>query len=115
VTAPTNSIEVTYTNHTNMDAGFGGVYEPGQRLVRGYTGTLVVDDPLAIEAIAERIFRLHNRDGRPDGSLCPSMSVGDVIVIGETAISCDRFGWKLVRVDAADIISDRSWAHVPYR
>jgi hypothetical protein len=42
-----------------------------------------VPNATGLNAIAERLFARHNRDHRPDGQLCPSMSVGDVIVIGE--------------------------------
>jgi len=98
---------ITYTNYTNIDASFCRPYEPGDRLVRGWTGT--TDIHANLMACAEWLFMKHNRDDRPDGQLCPSMSVGDVIVIGEVALSVDRSGFKVVQLDAADLITDRNW------
>jgi len=104
---------VSYTNYTNIDSHFMRAYEPGDRLVRGWTSELpfVVTPELLMET-AEVLFMLHNRDDRPDGQLCPSMSVGDVIVIGETAVSVASFGFEVVQLDANDIINDRTWKEV---
>lgn len=102
--------QVAYTNWTNLDARFSEHYQPGHRLVRGWVGTLEVTDPTALEEIAERLFRIHNRDDRPDRYLCPSMSVGDVVVIGEVAISVAGRGWEIVRLDPSDLITDRTWS-----
>jgi hypothetical protein len=81
---------VEYTNYTNVDAGYLRTFEPGDRLVRGHHGDLDVTDPTDLDAIAEAIFERHNRDDRPDGRLCPSLSVGDVVVVGEIAVSVAR-------------------------
>ena len=105
-------MEVQYTNYTNVDARYVDVYEPGNRLVKGYSGTIEVDDPTNLHRIAELLFHKHNRDDRPDGRLCPSMSVGDVIVVGETAVSVASMGWQNVHLDPADIITDRTWSEV---
>ena len=105
-------MEIGYTNYTNLDACFARPYQCGDRLVRGYSGTIVTDRGEPIEAIAERLFTRHNHDDRPDGQLCPSMSVGDVVVIGEVAVSVDACGWCRVHPDQADVISDRSWRTV---
>jgi len=106
-------ITITYTNYTNIDASFCRTYEPGDRLVRGYTGSIEIEDWDGFVSgphnVAERIFARHNRDDRPDGQLCPSMSVGDVIIISETAVSVDRVGFVVVQLDAADLIIDRTW------
>ena len=56
----------------------------------------------------EQLFAKHNRDDRPDGQLCPSMSVGDVVILGETAYTVESIGWERVDLDAADLITDRS-------
>jgi hypothetical protein len=109
---PTTIRTLTYTNYTNIDAGFMRPYEQGDRVVKGWTGSITVDDPTNVEAIAERIFAKHNRDDRPDGRLCPSMSVGDVIIFGEVAVSVASMGWEIVHLDADDIIDDRSWVDV---
>ena len=101
---------MAYTNFSNVDARFGRPYERGDRLVRGHRGTIDVEGAEPIDAIADRLFACHNADDRPDGQRCPSMSVGDVVVIGETAVSVEDVGWCRVVVDPADVIVDRSWA-----
>ena len=107
-------IEVAYTNYTNLDAGYARPYKPGDRLVSGHRGHIDIDrlDQLDLHAIAGRLYIRHNRDDRPDGLLCPSMSIGDVIVIGETAVSVDTVGFRRVTLDGADLITDRSWRAV---
>jgi hypothetical protein len=105
-------MEVAYTSYTNVDAGFIRTYERGDRLVHGYTGTIDVHDGDDASTIAERLFARHNRDDRPDRDLCPSMSVGDVIVIGEIAVSVAGVGFRRVDVDADDLIVDRTWRDV---
>jgi hypothetical protein len=102
-------MDLPYVNFTNVDAGFRRPYEPGDRLVRGHRGTVDVDGAELVERVAERIFERHNHDDRPDGQLCPSMSIGDVVVIGEVAVSVDRVGWRRVQLDPTDLITDRSW------
>ena len=62
-------MEIGYTNYTNLDACFSRPYQCGDRLVRGYSGTIVTDRGEPIEAIAERLFTRHNHDDRPDGEL----------------------------------------------
>ena len=105
-------MELAYTSYTNVDAGFLRPYERGDRLVRGYTGVVDVDEADDVGAVAERLFARHNRDDRPDGQLCPAMSVGDVIVIGEVAVSVAGVGFQLVDVDSDDLIVDRTWRQV---
>ena len=102
---------VTYTNYTNIDASYCRPYEPGDRLVKGYSGEVevVLDTPTLS---LEYLFAIHNRDDRPDGQLCPSQSVGDVIVIGETAWSVASIGFIRVALDPADLITDRTWSEV---
>jgi hypothetical protein len=34
------NVELAYTNYTNIDAGYLRPYESGDRLVRGYSGTI---------------------------------------------------------------------------
>jgi hypothetical protein len=100
-----------YVNYTNVDAGFARPYEPGDRLVRGFAGE-VYGDPADLAAAAEVVFARHNRDDRPDGRTAPSLSVGDVVVFGEVAVSVARFGFVRVEFDAADLIVDRRWSEV---
>lgn len=97
-----------YINYTNLDAGFCRTYEPGDRLVKGWTGEVATPSVAALDDI----FARHNRDDRPDGRLCPSMSVGDVIILGDTAWSVASFGFKPVTVDPADLIADRTWTEI---
>ena len=80
--------------------------------MRGYHGQVPIDDVTDVAAIAEQLFERHNRDDRPDRHLCPSMSVGDVIIIGETAVSVDRIGFQIVHPDPDDLITDRTWRTV---
>jgi hypothetical protein len=101
------NVQLAYTNYTNVDAGYLRPYRPGDRLVRGCSGTIDVDTEPAM-AVADRLFVRHNRDDRPDALLCRSMSVGDVVVIGEIA-GC---GVEQVVVDAEDMIIDRNWRDV---
>ena len=105
---------LTYTNYTNIDASFCRPYEPGDRLVKGWSEAFPAcfraRHRLASTIVVEVIFAKHNRDDRPDGRLCPSMSVGDVIVIGEIALSVASIGFVRVAVDPADLITDRTWS-----
>ena len=100
----------TYTNWTNIDSHFGRAYQPGDRLVRGWQGRMSFQPGDDVELIAERLFYRHNMDDRPDGRMCPSMSVGDVIVIGEVAVSVASLGFQVVQLDAADLITDKTWS-----
>lgn len=85
-------VRVAYTNYTNVDARFARPDQPGDRLARGYSGTIDVRGGEPVEDIPERLFARHNRDDRPDGQLCPSLSVGDVVVVAEVAVSVHACG-----------------------
>ena len=97
---------VTYTNYTNMDSRFMRGYEKGDTLVRGYTGTID-----ALDSAADAIYMKHNRDDRPDGQMCPSLSMGDVINIDGKWVTVLDFGFGEVTVDPDDITT-RSWLEV---
>jgi len=109
---------VRYTNYTNLDACFLTPYQPGDRLVKGWTGEVdefTVSDVAIVEVTLERIFTRHNRDDRPDGQLCPSMSIGDVVILSAddaipAAWSVNDRGFVPVTVDPADLITDRTWS-----
>jgi len=103
---------LTYTNYTNIDASYCRPYEPGDRLVKGWSGEIEVGLVPSFDDIVEIIYALHNRDDRPDGRLCPSMSVGDVVIVGESALSVASIGFIRVAVDPADLIVDRTWSEV---
>lgn len=108
-------MEIGYRNYTNGSHPFMRGYEPGDVLVEGWAGTLVLDESLDVYAAAERVFVRHNRDDRPDGQLCPSMSVGDVVVIGEVALTVKSFGFAFCAVDVDDIVTTpwRTWITTP--
>lgn len=97
----TSRITVDYRILHNLDARFGRPYEHGDRLADGYCGQVSVSDPAEV---AELVFVRHNRDDRPDGKSAPSLSVGDVVVIGETAVSVDRWGFVGVSVAPSDLV-----------
>jgi len=100
---------VRYTNYTNMDTFFRA-YEPGDRLVKGWEGEVEASDDL--RGTLDRIFARHNRDDRPDGQLCPSMSIGDVVVLEGEAFSVDAHRFHPVVLHEADLITDRTWREV---
>ena len=102
-------MEISYRNYTNGSAPFLRGYQPGDVLIAGWAGTVAIDESLDVFAVAERLFVRHNRDDRPDGQLCPSMSVGDVVVIGETALTVESCGFSICSVDAGDVVTDLPW------
>ena len=102
-----------YTNYTNMDARFCRGYETGDRLVKGWEGE--VPPGCAATDRLEYLFAKHNRDDRPDGQLCPSMSVGDVVELDGRWHTVVDIGFESVTVDPDDLITDRTWREVPYR
>ena len=99
---------VRYQLWHNHDAGFWRPYEPGDDIRPGYEGTLE-DFPgvgpwgwptaqregtrQSYPAVLEKIWWIHNRDDRPDGQTAWSLSIGDVVVIGECAWSVDHVGF----------------------
>jgi len=101
-----------YTCYTNVDRGFDGVYQPGDRLVRGHQGTIDLLPGESLSALMERIYARHNADDRPDGDLCPSMSVGDVVYLGEGYFSVSEVGFRTVGVMPDDLITTRTWLEV---
>ena len=69
--------------------------EVGDRLRRVVELMIAADEP---EEAADVVFRAMNHvDGSevemvPDGER--SMSVGDVVLIGDVALACEPFGWR---------------------
>jgi hypothetical protein len=101
-------MEITYRLLHNLDTRYStNAYTPGQRLADGYIGEIAFH-PEALFAAAEAIFLRHNADDRPDGQSAPSLSVGDVVILGEIALSVDRIGWTKVTVNPDDLLG------VPY-
>lgn len=106
------TLDFPYTCYTNVDGRFDGIYVQGDRLVRGHRGTITVPRGTSFAEAAERVFAIHNADDRPDGQLCPSMSVGDVVVFGESALSVSEVGFRTVTLDPDDLITDLTWREV---
>ncbi len=102
---------ITYRNYTNASHPFLRGYRHGDVLIAGWAGTLDVENPsmISVAKLAERLYIRHNGDDRPDGQSCPSMSVGDVVVISETAVSVEGLGFTVCTIDAADIVADLTW------
>lgn len=103
---------LAYTCYTNVDRGFDGTYQQGDRLVRGHIGMIEVPIGTSMAAAAEMVYAVHNRDDRPDGQLCPSMSIGDVVTFGEVALSVSEVGFRSVELRPDDLITSRSWREV---
>jgi hypothetical protein len=92
----------SYVIFHNLDAGYMRIYQRGDRLADGYRGTIRTSGDLA--RAAEAVFSRHNRDDRPDGQSAPSLSVGDVVVFGEVALSVDGRGFAPVHLDPDDLL-----------
>ncbi|QXN74357.1 hypothetical protein SEA_CAFASSO_142 [Gordonia phage Cafasso] len=97
--------------HNRSRDNFRG-YQDDHRLVRVFDYQTKLRSP---EAICEHAFMVFNA---PEETLeiddfllavgyrereLRSLSVGDVVVIGETAWACDRIGWKHVRLTAEQV------------
>jgi hypothetical protein len=86
----------------NQDSQYLRTYLPGDRLSPGYSGELVSASRNLFE-LAQTVFVVHNRDDRPDGRDAPSLSVGDVVVFGECAVSVAAVGFVVVELQRGDI------------
>jgi hypothetical protein len=89
----------------NLDAGRARLYAPGDRLVPGYAGSLGTTRAIAVSKLPEEIFDRHNRDDRPDAESAPELSMGDVVVMGDTTIGVERYGFTPVTIDPADLLT----------
>lgn len=87
-------------------------YSYGDRVILAWEGEEPIDRP-AVD-ILERLWVRFNRDDRPTGQICNSMSIGDIVVLAETAWSCTRDGW--VVLDMPFKVLNRTWveAHEDY-
>lgn len=99
---------MNYSIFHNLDARCWREWTAGDRLATGLTGSTPNFDLRDIEILLEGIFAIHNAPDRPDGWTAPSLSIGDVVVVGESAWSVGRRGWIPVSIQAADI-DPRSW------
>lgn len=95
-------MHLTYRLLHNLDAEFSRPYQPGDRLAEGYAGVIAVGEQPRTPAICDAIYARHNADDRPDGQCAPSLSVGDVIVLGEVAYSVASFGFLDVQINPDD-------------
>jgi hypothetical protein len=81
----------------------------GEQFVHTWTGE-IAEQPTLFHA-AEVVFHDMNVDSRPTGQICPSMSVGDVVVFktpeGEKALACASMGFAEVEVPTE--ILDTTW------
>jgi hypothetical protein len=92
--------QIEVTAYVNVDSDYWATWEPGMRLATDAELTMVVnaEDPLQA---ANEIWVIGNRQGKDEaGRTWPSgvrsLSVGDVVVVGETALAVERYGWKQV-------------------
>jgi hypothetical protein len=88
----------------NLDAGFLRSFEPGDRLADGFTGQTQNFDLRDTDRFLEGLFALHNHPDRPDGQDAPSLSIGDVIIVGESAFSVASRGFTPVEVRSEDLL-----------
>ena len=101
--------------YLNEGPGMFWKYQPGDKLVAGpdldLTGRIDVaglTGQQVEEAIAEAVFAIGNRMGTDvNGKAWPrnvrSISVGDVVVIGESAWACESIGFKQIERFALDV------------
>lgn len=78
--------------------GMSGGLGEGEQFVQSWVGE-VPEQPTLFHA-AEVVFQEQNMDSRPTGRICPSMSVGDVVIFeteqGEQAMFCAGMGFQEV-------------------
>ena len=106
--SPDRGDTIEYRNYTNMSGPMRRCYQHGDTLVAGWTGTIAADT-LDVHALAEKVYEDHNHPERPDGQLCPSLSVGDVVIISETAVAVADIGFAVTSIDPADVVTDMTY------
>lgn len=83
----------------NQDSDFWTGYTIGDVLVNKFTGTIEVDIHNCEEALEWLFSRYNVGSGVEDTAALAaerSLSVGDVVVLGEVAFACGRQGWTSV-------------------
>lgn len=83
----------------------------GEQFVQTWEGE-VPEQPTLFHA-SEAVYHQHNVDSRPTGQICPSMSVGDVVVFEtgqiETAMVCASMGFEEVPEGLRYEVLDTTW------
>ena len=98
-------MQVKVQTYINLGPGIFRGYRDGlDKLEAGPQLTISGEDE---NIIAEAVFAVGNRMGADDnGQRWPSgvrsISVGDVITVGEAAMACESFGWRFIL--EADVI-----------
>lgn len=97
---------VEVTAYINVDSDYWTPWEPGKRLATDPALTMTVNAKDPMEA-AMRMWVIGNRmdedaAGRTWPSGVRSLSIGDVVVIGETALAVAHVGWKPVSLSAVE-------------
>jgi hypothetical protein len=97
-----------YTIFLNSSSQFLRPYRVGDKMTLMHNGTVDTDKLLSSEKIADnsaklnhvlnKIFTYFNNSNDCCGSSHRSMSVGDVVVLGEFAFSCVENGWVPVNL-----------------
>lgn len=88
----------------NLDSDFRRPFEPGDRLADGFIGQTQNFDHRDTDRFLEGLFALHNHPDRPDGAVAPSLSIGDVVIVGESAFSVASRGWTPVMIRSEDLL-----------
>lgn len=84
-------------------------YKEGQRLVKTWEG---VQGSRGDPSVAlEFLFEKHNRDDRPDGQVGPSLSVGDVVILGDKAHAVTYAGFEEVPMPT-NIETEKTWVQL---
>ncbi len=93
---------VSYRNKLDRDyVQFMDGYRPEAPMLMSHEDEapmVLVADPAMrapmLEALLESIFALFNVDERPNGKIVHSLSVGDVVKVGDEAYAVKTLGWE---------------------
>lgn len=90
-------------------------YQPGDPMVETWRGEIEDESgtlgQMSQPVILERIYIRHNREDRPDGRIGPSLSIGDVLCVGEQSFACRMRGFEEVPTPE-NITTDKSWVQI---
>lgn len=77
-----------------------GEYRAAHRLAPYFVGDTHDVQPLTpdVNEMLEALFMRHNRDDRPCGQDGPSLSIGDVVILGNDAYTVARRGFDKIDV-----------------